>query len=176
MRKDTWFWRWIERIRERRDAREFTQAGILHRAEANAAPGVLTADGFLGSDGRSLLRIIREDSLAFAELGLDWNRVADRLDELLNLGSKGLGEPITVGSYLVRVAETRGMFPCLWEDGLFLKRSVTVQRMKNGSPTGPELLYSDLSLHLLRAHHFLQGKGSPFRMEPRVILEVLGAV
>lgn len=174
MKYPAWFQRWIERIREQRDAREFTAVGILHKAEANAAPGVLTADGFLGNDGRPLQRIIREDTQAFAELGLDWNRVADSLDELLHRGSEGLGEPITVGLYLVRVAETRGQFPCLWEDGLFLKRSVTVQRIENGSPTGPELLYSDLSLHLLRAHHFLQGRGSPFRLEPRVILEVLG--
>ena len=174
MKYPAWFQRWIERIREKREAREFTQIGILHKAEANAAAGVLTVDGFLGSDGRSLIRIIRDDTLAFTELGLDWNQVADRLDELLLRGSEGLGEPITVDSYLVRVAETRGNLPCPWEDGLLRKRSVTVQRLENGSPAGSELLYSDLSVHLLREHHFLQGKGSPFRLEPKVIREVLG--
>ena len=174
MKRDTWFWRWIERIRERRDAREFTQAGILRRAEANSAAGVLTVDGFLGHDSRPLLRIVREDTAEFAALGLDWNAVADRLDELLHLGSEGLGEPITIGGHLVRVAETRGMFPCPWEDGLFRKRSATVQRLENGEPAGPELLYSDLSVHLLRAHHFLQGKGSLFRLEPQILREVLG--
>lgn len=174
MKKDNWFWRWIERIREKRDAREFTQTGILHKAEANAAAGVLTAEGFLGRDGRSLLRIIREDTIEFEAQGLDWNRVADRLDELLRRGSEGLGEPITVDGYLVRVAETRGMFPCPWEDGLFRKRSVTVQKLLDGAPVGPELLYSDLSVHLLRDHHFLQGHGSPFRLEPRVLADVLG--
>lgn len=176
MKYPAWFRLWIERIREKRDAREFTQTGILRKAEANAAAGVLTVDGFLGTDGRSLPRIIRDDTLGFTELGLDWNRVADRLDELLVLGSEGLGEPITVGGYLVRVAETRGNLPCPWEDGLLRKRSVTVQRLDNGSPAGPELLYSDLSVHLLREHHFLQGKGSPFRLDPKVIFEVLGPV
>jgi hypothetical protein len=174
MKYPAWFQRWIEHIREQREAREFTQIGILHKAEANSAAGVLTVDGFLGNDSRSLARIIREDTLAFTELGLDWARVADRLDDLLIRGSEGLGEPITVGAYLVRVAETRGNLPCPWEDGLLRKRSVTVQRLENGSPVGAELLYSDLSVHLLREHRFLQGKGSPFRLEPHVILEVLG--
>jgi hypothetical protein len=174
MKRDTWFWRWIERIREKRDARAFTQIGILHKAEANAAAGVLTADGFLGRDTRALLRIIRDDTAEFAALGLDWNQVADKLDDLLHRGSEGLGEPITVDGYLVRVAETRGMFPCPWEDGLFRKRSATVQRLEGRSPVGPELLYSDLSVHLLREHHFLQGKGSVFRLEPSLLRDVLG--
>lgn len=169
MNYPAWFQRWIEHIRERRDAREFTQAGILRRAEANAAAGAISGEGFLGRDTRPLLRIIREDTAEFAALGLDWTRVADQLDAWLRRGSEGLGEPITVDSYLVRVAETRGSFPCPWEDGLFYKRSVTVRRVDGG----PELLYSELSVHLLREHHFLQGKGSPFRLEPATIQAVL---
>jgi len=170
-----WFDRWIEKERDRREARRFTAVGQLHRAEANLAPGVLTVDGFGGRDSRPLLRILREDELAFQELGLDWTAVADRLEALLHRGAEGLGEPITVeGRYLVRVAETRGMFACPWEDGLFRKRSATVRRLDDeGHPQGAELLFSDLSLHLLRDHHFLQGVGSPFRLEPRILKEVL---
>jgi len=170
-----WFDRWIEHLREARDARAFTATGILHRAEANLEPGVLTADGFRGVDLRPLLRIVREDTLAMAEFGLPWDFVADHLEELMAQGSEGLGEPITVGNrFLVRVAETRGMLPCPWEDGLWRKRSATVQRLVAGVAGGPELLFSDLSLHLLRDHHFLQGKGSPFRLEPSVLAAVLG--
>lgn len=170
-----WFDRWIEGERARREARQFTATGVLRRAEANLAAGVLTVDGFLGTDSRPLLRIIREDEAAFRDRGLDWATVAARLEDLLHRGSEGLGEPITVdGVYLVRVAETRGMFACPWEDGLFRKRSATVQRLDTqGHPAGPELLYSDLSLHLLKDHHFLQGMGSPFRLEPKDLEAVL---
>ncbi len=169
------FTRWIDRLRERRDARAFTPAGIFLKAQANLEPGVLTADGFLGRDSRPLLRILRDDALEFTSIGLDWERVAFRLDELLHLGAQGLGEPITVEDrYLVRVAETRGMFPCPWEDGLWRKRSATVQRRNSqGELVGPEILFSDLSLHLLKEHHFLQGRGSPFRLEPKDLREVL---
>lgn len=169
------FSRWIDRIRERREAAAFTPAGIFHRAEANLEPGVLTADGFLGKDGRKLNRILWEDAREFEALGLVWDEVAARLEAFLVEGSHGLGEPITVdGAFLVQVAETRGRFPCPWEDGLFLKRSATVQRLDaSGGPVGPRLLFSDLSLHLLKDHHFLQGRGSPFRLEPQELAAVL---
>lgn len=172
----SWLERWIEQERNRREARRFTALGMLRRAEANLAPGVLTVEGFLGRDQRSLLRLLREDERAFQDLGLDWNEVAARLEHLLHRGAEGLGEPITVdGTHLVRVAETRGMFACPWEDGLFRKRSATVRRLgSDGQPQGAELLFSDLSLHLLKEHHFLQGLGSPFRLEPSRLQEVLG--
>jgi len=106
------FSRWIDHIRERRDARELTPTGILHKAEANLEPGILTADGFLGRDNRRLLRILGDDAREFADQGLDWAAVANRLEEFLDLGAAGLGEPITVeGRYLVHVAETRGCSP-----------------------------------------------------------------
>jgi len=166
---------WINRIRERRDARAFTQAGILQRAEENLQSGILTAEGFLGRDPRRLSRIIREDEFQFQALGLDWSVVEARLEQFLQDGSRGLGEPITIaGGFLVQVAETRGRFVCPWEDGLFLKRSATVRRIDgNGQLFGPRLLFSDLSLHLLKEHHFLQGKGSPFRLEPEVLKNFL---
>lgn len=171
----SWFSRWVDRIRKKRDARALTPVGILLKAQANLEAGVVTPEGFLGSDPRPLLRILRDDEIAFRELELDWDAVALRLEEFLTLGAAGLGEPITVaGRYLIRVSETRGMFPCPWEDGLWRKRSATVQQLDPaGAPVGPELLFSDLSLHLLKDHHFLQGKGSPFRLEPRDLKAVL---
>jgi len=168
-----WFERWVEKERERRDARQFTASGRLQRAQANLEPGVLTAEGFLGHDTRRLGALIREDEAAFRDLGLDWDEVAVWLEHLVEAGAAGLGEPITVGRWLVRVAETRGTFPCPWEDGLFRKRSVTVRSVgPDGQAQGPELLFSDLSLHLLKDHHFLQGRGSLFRLEPQVLKDL----
>lgn len=169
------FSRWIHFLRERQEAKAFTPSGILHKAEANLEPGVLTVDGFLGGDTRPLLRILRDDALEFAALGLDWAWVAQRLEQLMEQGSLGLGEPTTVeGKFLVRVAETRGLFPCPWEDGLWRKRSATVERVRGGIGEGSVIIFSDLSIHLLKEHHFLQGRGSPFRIEPRALKEVLG--
>jgi hypothetical protein len=38
---------------------------------------------------------------------------------------------------------------------------------------GPKLLYTELNIHMLKNFHFLEGKGSAFRMEPKAIKEVL---
>lgn len=130
--------------------------------------GVLTSTGFLGSDTRPLSDIIEADEELFRALGLDFDLVADRLESLARKGSEGLGEPITVeGQYLVKSDEARGKLPCPYGDGLYHKNSVSVRK---GEDT---VIYSDLSLHLLRVHHFCQGQGSPFRLDPVVLKRLL---
>jgi len=63
------------------------------------------------------------------------------------------------------------MLPCPWSDGLYHKNSIRIQE-EDGSLV---LIYSDLSIHLLRTHHFLQGKGSAFRLEPSTLAKLLAA-
>jgi predicted transcriptional regulator len=86
-------------------------------AEERMLPGVLTSQGFLGSDSRRLADIIEADEEQFRALGLDFGQVADRLDTLAREGEKGLGEPITVeGVWLVKSDEARGKIPCPFQD------------------------------------------------------------
>jgi hypothetical protein len=133
-------------------------------------PGAITSGGFLGGDSRPIVDIIEADEAAARAVGLDFDAAADRLEELARSGEAGLGEPITIGgSWVVRSDEARGKLPCPWHDGIFHKNSVRVEL----SSTGEALTYSDLSIHLLRAHHFCQGEGSPFRLSPEVLKRVL---
>jgi hypothetical protein len=97
--------------------------------------------------------------------------VAEAMRKLLKEGRKGLGEPITVGtSYRVQVNDARGFLACPFEDGIYRKTNAVVEHLSSGKI----LLYSELSLHLLEKHHFLQGLGSPFRLEPRELKDILG--
>lgn len=133
-------------------------------------PGHITAQGFLGDDSRSLADIVEADSELFAQLGMDFDQVCDQLEHLRDAGQKGLGDPITIdGRWLVTTGDARGMLPCPWNDGLFHKNSILVQDQQSGR----QLIFSDLSVHLLRAHHFCQGKGHTFRMEPELLKAVL---
>ena len=70
----------------------------------------------------------------------------------------------------VRAEEHREMIPCLWghPQGLFYKSYVELQ----DEISGETLIWSDLSIHLIRDHGFYRGKGSPFRLEPRVLKQV----
>jgi hypothetical protein len=146
---------------------------VQHReAQARMAAGSITAAGFLGTDSRELTAIIQEDEAAFRRLGLVFESVAARLEALRDAGEAGLGEPITVeGKWLVSTGDARGKLPCPYEDGIFHKNSIWLRRIDSGEA----LVYSDLSIHLLVAHHFLQGRGSPFRLDPEALSRVLAS-
>ncbi len=140
------------------------------KAQANMQPGVITSSGFLGEDERPISDIIEHDEETMRKLGLDFEETAAAMRRLLAEGLKGLGEPTTVdGVWRVQVNDARGFLACPFEDGIFRKTNVAVERVS----TGKLLLYSDLSLHLFEKHHFLQGRGSPFRIEPEVLKEVI---
>ena len=133
-------------------------------------PGVITARGFLGRDERSLADIVQADEESIRRRGLEFGAAADRLEAWKADGARGLGEPVTVeGRYLARTGDARGVLPCPWEDGVYHKNSVEVTDTRSGD----KIIYSDLSVHLLRVHHFCQGLGSPFRLEPDTLARMM---
>jgi len=143
----------------------------LQKAQGQMAPGVITRDGFLGTDSRPLVDILVADDAEVKRLGLTHELIARRMSELRDAGARGLGEYIEVeGGFEVRVESVRGKLPCPFGDvGLFPKTSISVR----SSGHERELVYSDLLIHLIHAHGFYEGKGNPFRLEPREIAEVL---
>ena len=142
----------------------------LTKAQGNMTPGKITADGFLGEDSRPLVDIIEADEEKVQSLGLTFDEIAEKLQQLFEEGRKGLGEQITIdGKWLVQVNEARGFLPCPFEDGIFRKITTTVTHIKKNK----RIIFSDLSLHLLSKHHFLEGKGSPFRLNPVPLAEIL---
>jgi len=142
----------------------------LKKASENMEPGIITAEGFLGSDKRNLSTVIDEDSQLMRKLDLDPRELARRFRYFMEEGRKGLGEPVTVDKkWLVKTDEARGHLACPWEDGIFRKINVTVERKDSGE----KVFFTDLSVHLLEAHGFLEGRGSSFRLEPEIVHNVL---
>lgn len=144
------------------------------KAQANMQPGVITSDGFLGDDERPIVDIIAADEAAMSQHGLDFDEVVERMRNLMNEGRKGLGEPVTVDSkWIVQVYEARGFLASPFEDGIYRKVNAQVRLTEGADGKEHTLLFSELSLHLLEKYHFLQGKGSSFRLEPSEIQAVL---
>ncbi|BBE30813.1 hypothetical protein OSSY52_09540 [Tepiditoga spiralis] len=142
----------------------------LIKAEKNMKPGVIVSTGFLGEDNRHLSDIIESDEELINELNLKIPNLVEKMKYLLKEGEKGLGEPITIDKiFEVMVYEARGVIPCPFEDGVFKKINVKVKNKNSGK----EILYSDLSIHLIEKHHFFQGKGSDFRLDPEKLKETL---
>ncbi|MBN2875423.1 MAG: hypothetical protein JXM71_10045, partial [Spirochaetales bacterium] len=84
------------------------------QAERNAhermSPGVITAQGFLGTDTRSLADIVEADVEEFRRLDIDPDDAAAFLERLRDEGQRGLGEPTGVGDHLVvTVGDARGL-------------------------------------------------------------------
>lgn len=145
------------------------------KAQANMQPGVITSDGFLGEDARPIVEIISEDESKMEQLHVDFDDAVERMRHLLEEGRKGLGEPVTVdGRWIVQVFEARGFLASPFEDGIYRKVNAQVTLLDgNGKETDRQLLYSELSLHLMDKYHFLEGHGSPFRLDPHDIKAVL---
>ncbi|OQX29650.1 MAG: hypothetical protein B0D92_02605 [Spirochaeta sp. LUC14_002_19_P3] len=142
----------------------------LTAAQANMAPGIITAEGFLGNDTRNLSTIIDEDAQIMSRLHLNRDTIVEKLRHFMEEGRKGLGEPVTVDTeWLVKTDEARGRLTCPWEDNISRKTNVTIER----KDTGEKLFYTDLSIHLLEAHGFLEGRGSSFRLNLESVKHVL---
>jgi hypothetical protein len=143
----------------------------MQKAQERMAPGAITRDGFLGDDRRGLSDILLTDDASVKALGLEHEGIARRMVELRDAGMAGLGEFVDVAPHFeVRVDSVRGRLPCPFGDpGIFPKTNVTVRNTR----TGREITYTDLHIHLVWVHGFYEGRGCPFRLEPKDLAEVL---
>jgi len=134
-------------------------------------PGAISGGGFLGSDARSLQDILDTDAAAIAALGLTHLQVAERLGEIVRAAMAAQGAPAEVGTGLQAVyRESRGRVPCPWADGMFDKGQVEITDTRSGET----LLCTPLSVHMIAAHGFYQGRGSCYRIEPGRLRRLMG--
>jgi hypothetical protein len=133
--------------------------------------GNISLDGFLGSDRRPLAEIIRADNESVKKLGLAHRAIADRMQFLREKGKDSLGEFVAVGPHFEVSCEiARGLLSCPFgEAGRIRKTMVTVRNLR----LRKEIIFSDLNIHLIGAHGFYEGRGSPFRLEPVELAKIL---
>jgi len=149
------------------------QSKVYAVIQGKMAPGGITRDGFLGEDRRNLVDILTADDGEARRLGYGHQDIARRMVELRDAGMAGLGEFLDVAPHFeVRVDSVRGKLPCPFGDpGIFQKTNTTVRNKR----LGREVTYTDLHIHLIGSHGFYEGQGSPFRLEPGELAEVLEA-
>lgn len=131
----------------------------------------LCQPGFMGSDRRKLIEVLTDDQGTVHSLGLSHRAIARRLREITEQARGGWGDPVIVeGKFEVEVQEARGKIPCPWpHPGLYCKSHVRLKKIE----TGETLVWSDLAIHLIEAHGFYQGRGSPYRLEPAELKRIL---
>jgi hypothetical protein len=147
------------------------QSKELDQIQAQMKPGVITHDGFLGSDTRKLRDIIEHDDETVKRMGLTHSKIASRLNELREAGKKGLGTDVLFENKLeVRVDSARGKLPCPFQHPGLYQKTYTIVR---NPETGSETLFTDLSIHLIEEHGFYGGNGSAYRLNPETLVREL---
>ncbi len=133
-------------------------------------PGVLSGEGFLGTDPRPLADILAADQRTVERLGTTHAAIADRLGAVLEAARAGLGREVEIGPLRAAFTDAMGRIPSPWPgEGVFPKGEVTVTDTR----TGRTVRYTPLSLHLVRAHGFYEGRGSRYRLEPDLVARML---
>lgn len=143
----------------------------MQKLEEMLRSSKLVAGGFLGSDTRPLPEIIETDMYVVSRSGYTLAEIGDRMNEITRQASDGQGLAVAIDDNLEAVVDdSRGRLVCPWPgEDTFLKRTTTVTR----KDTGTQLRWSDLSIHLIQKHGFFQGIGSPYRLDPKVLIETI---
>ncbi len=133
--------------------------------------GVLTAEGFLGTDKRNFRDIIAEDMKKVNSFDKSLDDIADRMQYLMEKSFLSYDGSILVDKdYEVEYKSYRGVllspFP---RAGRFGKATIKVTNLKNNM----SVVWTPLHVHFIRDYGFFEGKGSRFRIEPEMLYRAI---
>lgn len=138
--------------------------------EKDMRPGELSTKGFLGPK-ESLLEILAADNeYVLGELKRTHQELAQHLFILGKIAEKEKGEIIYHGrAFKLTLTAFRGFANSPFEDGTKTNQEVEVRNVA----TGKTLRCSMLVPVMMERYGFYEGKGTPYRVEPSKIIEVL---
>jgi hypothetical protein len=147
------------------------QTPLEIKITARMQPGSITLNGFLGDDERHFHEIIEDDEQTLAAHGKTAEEIADRLEYFTGSSFDSFAGPIILDLvFEVETEVTRGKLPCPFSHpGIYRKTITTLTNTK----TGITVRWSGLNIHLIRAHHFFEGKGSAFRLDPALLIKAI---
>ncbi len=141
------------------------------RIQQQMMPGIIALEGFLGTDKRKLIDIIDSDNRTVRKHNRTHKDIALKMEHFKEEGLAGLGEFITLDEHFeVKVETVRGLLPSPFGGpNMYGKINTTVAN----KTTGRTITYTDLHIHFIKDHGFYEGKGSPYRLEPNDLIEIL---
>jgi hypothetical protein len=134
-------------------------------------PGSISVEGFLGHDDRPIADIIAADIGEVEAAGLTVEQLGaflETLHETADAGWEGR-VPACNGKVTVRSDETLGQIPCPFGCGAHCHKAVVGIKDIEGNDL---LNFTPLDAHLIRVHGFFEGRGSPYRIEPKDLIEL----
>jgi hypothetical protein len=139
--------------------------------QALMEPGVLSLSGFLGNDDRHYHAIIEEDEKTLNRLNYEVEEITQRMEHLMELGADAFQEPMTVEDHFqIEIQTVRGKMRCPFiHPGSYNKGIISLTNLSNHI----SVQWTPLSLHFIKVHHFFEGKGSPFRLDPEILIKAI---
>ncbi len=148
----------------------------IAKLEMVMRPGASSDKGFLGRDEKLLAVLAADNQYVVEERGLTHQELAKHLHVLGAIGllqelRKEAGRPFVYHGrrFKVEATTTRGLQPSPFDDGTKSGSNATVFNLDNGKKLG----YALLVPHLIERYGFYEGKGTPYRVDPREALAVL---
>lgn len=134
-------------------------------------PGILTAEGFLGTDKRTFRDIIAEDMKLVNTFERNLEDIAQRMEYLMEKSFLSYDSSIVIDDkYEVKYNSYRGIllspFP---RAGRFGKATIQVTNLKNHM----SVVWTPLHVHFIRDYGFFEGVGSKFRVEPEMLYKTI---
>jgi hypothetical protein len=131
--------------------------------------------GFLGPDEKLIDMLTADNQYVVDELRLTHQELAKHLHAMGTIGfwqdqhDKAEAEFLYHGRrFKVKVVSWRGYQFSPFLDGTKTDSDVTVQNLANGK----KLKYSLLVPYMIERYGFYEGKGTPYRVEPRQVVEL----
>ncbi len=136
-------------------------------------PTRFSGSGFLGDDSRDWEEIVAADKQALAKHGVRIDHLIAALRNVFEAAVHAQGDEVVVAPGVTATClECRGRVPSPFRgEGTFAKHQVRVHR-SSGEQC---FVLTQLGLHLIERHHFFQGRGSPFRVDPVLAARLLGS-
>lgn len=146
-------------------------------------PGAVSRAGFLGPH-ESLPAVMAADEAAMRQIGVTPEALAVKLEGLIASANAPPSRETTVSDlYRVRLRQFLGPQICPWSSNvrypqcvgrgsLYASLDWTIESLRTGrAMTGPGLI-----VHLMHDHHFCEGPGSPYRVDPVELAQLLDLV
>jgi hypothetical protein len=131
-----------------------------------------SAQGFMGSDRRPVDEIIAADRRVLNHKGVSIEMLVEALARAYQKAQRALGAEVTIRPGVVAVFhESMGRVPSPFKgDGVFAKGEAVVTELASGQ----HIILTQLGIALIERHHFFQGIGSRYRIDPETALHILG--
>ncbi len=143
-------------------------------------PGAVSRAGFL-EPHESLRAVMAADEAAMQQIGVTFEALAVELQVLIAAANASPSRETTVSdAYRVRLRQFLGPQICPWSSDLRYPQCVgrgsiyaSVDWMIENLRTGHAMTGPGLIVHLMHDHHFCEGPGSPYRVDPVKLAQLL---